>query len=128
MITHAGRDIRLRTHSSLPASENPGLFPSNFLARIAQVIHMIEIHTGEHGTISVKNIYSVQTSAQSHLQYRDIHFGPYEQFHCRQRAKLEISQGNTCPDASGLYSPETIAQLVVACFLPAYSHALVITQ
>src|SRR5678810_416394 len=64
-------NIRFRANSSLSVSENSGLLKSNFLPGGTQIIHMIEVNTGDNRTIGVKNIDCVQPAAQSHFHDRD---------------------------------------------------------
>src|SRR5213080_4058317 len=73
IFTDSRGNIWLGTDCGLPASENSCLLQSDHLARIAEIIHMIEVDTGYHRAISIENIDCVQSSAQPHFQDRNLY-------------------------------------------------------
>jgi len=89
---------------------------------------MIEIHAGKNRTIGIEYIDRVQPTAQSHLQNRNVNLGLAEQIHGGQCAKLEIGQGYAATHPCRFDSVESLAQLIIACFLPVDPHAFVIAQ
>ena len=91
VFRHRQRHFRIRTDRHTAFSEDACLFVSDLLARIAQIVGMVDVHARHHRTIRVEYIHRIQPAAQPDFKDRDIHLVFDKTLHRRQCAEFKIS-------------------------------------
>ncbi|OMP13937.1 hypothetical protein COLO4_00590 [Corchorus olitorius] len=85
---------RVRTDRRLACAEDTGLLKADGLAGVPQVGHVVEIDTGDDGTICIDNVDRIQPTAQADFQDHRIETRVGEQMHDRQRGEFEVRQAD----------------------------------
>jgi hypothetical protein len=118
--------IGIGTNRRPAGAKNARLFVTNRLARLAKKSLMIEINTGDDGTIGVEYVDRIKTTAQPHLEDNRVDrlSGEYE--HRSKRAKFKIRQRDIA--ACQLDSFECGTQRGVINDGAADTHTLVVAQ
>ncbi len=89
---HAAGRIGIRDDRGLSPSKDPGLFGAYALARIAEIIHVIERNGGQQRAIAVEGVDRVQASAEADLQYRGVERLGRENHPGSQGTELEVRE------------------------------------
>ena len=90
MLHHRLRHIGIRTNRYTTSPKNSRLLKPNLLARVAQIISVIDVHAGDHRAIVVERVHRIQPAAQPYFKYRHFYFVIDEALHRGEGAKLEI--------------------------------------
>ena len=93
-VNHALWRQRLGDDGRLAGTKNMRLLKADFLARVTQIILMIEINAGEDGAIGIDDIDRIEPPAQTHLQNHAIGRIVHENQQSCERCKFEIRQCN----------------------------------
>src|SRR5258706_13668599 len=73
-------------------TENSGFFITDRLARVAEIILMIEIHARHQPAVGIERVDGIEPPAEPYFQYSYIDFSVGKCEHRRERAELEISE------------------------------------
>jgi len=82
--------VLIRADRYLAAAHDPGLFIRDGLARVAQIIGVVDIHAGDHRAIVIEYIHRIQPAAQSDFEDRYIHLVLDETLHRGQRSEFKV--------------------------------------
>ena len=64
VLNQGMRRIEIAADRRLACTEDAGFFEADFLARVAEEIHVIEIDAGDDGAVRFVNIYRIETAAE----------------------------------------------------------------
>ena len=127
MIQQALRRIRIADHRRPAGAENACLLGADAFTRIAEIVHMIEVDVGDHGTVRIEHIDGIQSPAESDFKNHGVQFVLAEDVPGGECAELEIGQRRIAASRIDR-SAERRCRLLVTRRSAVDSHALVVAQ
>ena len=108
------------------AAVDARLLEADFFARVAQIIHVIEVDAGDDRDVGIEHIHRIEPPAEADFEDGHVDAGSDELHHRAQRAEFEIGQRGV---AAGRVDPlERSDQFGVARFPAGNAHAFVVAQ
>ena len=123
MVQQRLRRRRIAADGGLARPVDMRLLEADLLARVAQPVHVVQVHAGDDRTVRVDDIDRVQPAAQAHFQHHGVQPRLREQAQDRQGGELEIGQRGVAP--GGLNRLELFDQRLVGGDLAVDAGALV---
>ena len=93
-FAHAGGRLRIGTDRGATGTEDMRLFPADLLARIAEILLVIQVNAGEDRAVGIDDVDRIQAPAQTHFEHSAIETRGGEQREHRQGGEFEISEQN----------------------------------
>ncbi|CUI74551.1 Uncharacterised protein [Achromobacter xylosoxidans] len=111
MVQQRLRRHRVGAHGGPAGTVDMGLLEADLLARVAEIVDVVQVDAGDDGTVGVDDIDRVQAAAQADFQHHGVQPRLREQAQDRQRGEFEVRQRSVA--AGGLDRGELFDQGLV---------------
>jgi hypothetical protein len=126
VVENAAGRVRICDDRGPAPAENPRFFGADALARITEVVHVIEIDGGQQCAVGIEDVDRIQAPSQADLQYHGVERFGRKNLPRSQGTELEVRERDLT--ASTLDRLERRTQARVAQRHAVEANALVVTK